>query len=56
MEAEDTHYTTSKDTYLRTLLESYKASDTVMATRMKRRRRENRLAQRGPRRACALKG
>jgi hypothetical protein len=30
MEAEDIHYTTSKDTYLRTILESYKVNDTVI--------------------------
>jgi len=37
-------------------IDSHKASDAVIATKMKRRRRDDRLAQRGPRRACALKG
>jgi hypothetical protein len=36
-----------------TTLESHRVSDTVMATKMKRHRRDDRLAQRGPRRACA---
>ena len=40
-----------RDTCQNPTMGSHKVSDTVMATRMKRRRRDDRSAQRGPRRA-----